>query len=81
MIRAIIVDDEPLAREGMELNVEGLLHVKDLGNDYYRFDEKSLKFVGKRTKTEFTIGTKLRVKIAKINIGKSQIDFEFIEKL
>ena len=64
-----------------ELNVEGLLHVKDLGNDYYRFDEKNLKFVGKRTKTEFTIGTRLRVKIAKINIGKSQIDFEFIEKL
>lgn len=64
-----------------ELNVEGLLHVKDLGNDYYRFDEKNLKFVGKRTKTEFTIGTKLKVKIAKINIGKSQIDFEFIEKL
>ncbi|MER3329978.1 MAG: RNB domain-containing ribonuclease, partial [Candidatus Kapaibacterium sp.] len=64
-----------------ELNVEGLLHVKDLGNDYYRFDEKNLKFVGKRTKTEFTIGTKLRVKIAKINIGKAQIDFEFIEKL
>ncbi|MCB0701619.1 MAG: ribonuclease R [Ignavibacteriae bacterium] len=64
-----------------ELNVEGLLHVKDLNNDYYRFDEKNLKFVGKRTKTEFTIGTRLRVKIAKINIGKSQIDFEFIEKL
>lgn len=64
-----------------ELNVEGLLHVKDLGNDYYRFDEKNLKFVGKRTKTEFTIGTKLKVKIAKTNISKSQIDFEFIEKL
>lgn len=64
-----------------ELNVEGLLHVKDLGKDYYRFDEKNLKFVGKRTKTEFTIGTKLRVRIAKINIGKSQVDFEFIEKL
>lgn len=64
-----------------ELNVEGLLHVKDLGNDYYRFDEKSLKFIGKRTKTEFTIGTKLRVKIAKINIAKAQIDFEFIEKI
>ena len=64
-----------------DLNVEGLLHVKDLGDDYYRFDEKNLKFMGKRTKTEFTIGTRLRVKIAKINIGKSQIDFEFIEKL
>lgn len=64
-----------------ELNVEGLLHIKDLNNDYYKYDEKNMKFVGKRTNTVFTIGTKLRVQIDNANINKSQIDFKFIEKL
>ncbi|MFN3194926.1 MAG: ribonuclease R [Chlorobiota bacterium] len=64
-----------------DLNVEGLLHIKELNDDYYRFDEKNLKFVGKRNKKVFTIGTRVKVKIANANIAKSQIDFKFIEKV
>jgi len=64
-----------------DMNVEGLLHIKELKDDYYRFDEKNLKFIGKRNKQTFTIGTRVKVQIANANVAKSQIDFKFIEKL
>ncbi|MFZ9976615.1 MAG: ribonuclease R [Candidatus Kapaibacteriota bacterium] len=62
-----------------ELNIEGLLHMSDLSDDYYYFDEAQFRLIGKKTKKVFRIGTTLTVKISNANIDKRQIDLSLVE--
>lgn len=64
-----------------QIFVEGLLHIKDLKDDYYVYDEKKIRIYGRRKKVEFRLGQRIRVKIARANLSKSNIDFEFLEKI
>ena len=63
-----------------ELNIEGLLHMSDLSDDYYYFDEAQFRLVGKKTKKVFRIGTRLTVKISNANIDKRQIDLSYVDE-
>lgn len=55
--------------------VEGLVHIRDLTDDYYFFDEKRYRLVGKRSHRTFQFGTEIRIKIVKANVEKRTIDF------
>jgi len=55
--------------------VEGLVHIKELQDDYYIFDEVNYILRGKHTGTEYKIGDKMRVKLVRVNTELSQIDF------
>lgn len=57
-----------------DLMCEGLLHIRDLNDDYYYFDEKRYRLVGKRTRRMFAYGTDVRIRIAKANVEKREID-------
>jgi len=57
-----------------ELMIEGLLHIRDINDDYYFFDEKKMRLVGRRNKRSFQYGSRLRVRIAKANVDKRMID-------
>jgi ribonuclease R len=62
----------------VELNenkCEGLVPMRDLGDDYYTFDDKNYCLVGRRKKQIYRLGDPLRVKIAKANLPKKQLDF------
>lgn len=61
-----------------ELYIEGLLHIKDINDDYYFFEESKQMLKGKRKKREFGFGKRLRVKITRVNIEKRQIDLAYI---
>lgn len=61
-----------------ELFVEGLVHITSLGDDYYIFDEKRHSLQGERTGRLFKIGERVRVKVARVDVEKRQIDFELI---
>jgi ribonuclease R len=56
------------------LNIEGLLHIRDLNGDYYYFEEHQFRLVGKRSRQVFRIGSQLKVQIANANIDKRQVD-------
>ncbi len=53
--------------------VEGFLHVSSMSDDYYRFDEKSYRLIGRRTKRAFIIGKELQVRIDRIDIEEREI--------
>ncbi|MGL4374245.1 MAG: ribonuclease R, partial [Turicibacter sp.] len=55
--------------------VEGLVHVNDLTDDYYEFDEDSLSLIGRRTKTIYKIGDVVKVIVAKASKEERNIDF------
>lgn len=60
-----------------ELSIEGLLHIRDLSDDYYVFDERRMRLVGRNSKRVFRYGARMRVRIVRADIKKRMIDLEF----
>ncbi len=56
------------------LFAEGLVHIRDLYDDYYVFDEKNFSLIGKRRNKTFRFGDRVKVKITKVNVDKRKID-------
>jgi ribonuclease R len=56
-----------------EFFVEGFLHVSSLVDDYYRFDEKNYRLVGRRTRRAFNIGKEVRVRIERVDTEEREI--------
>lgn len=54
---------------------EGLVHIRDLGDDYYIFDEKTLTLTGKRSGTVYRLGDTVEVRLARVDSALSRIDF------
>ncbi len=54
---------------------EGMIRLKDLGNDFYSFDEKKNEIVGRSTKQKFILGTKLKIKVVNADLTKKIIDY------
>jgi ribonuclease R len=52
-----------------------LVHVSDLGNDYFHFDATKHLLLGERTARRFRIGDRVRVKVVRVDIETSKIDF------
>ncbi len=57
---------------------EGLVHVNNLGNDFFLFDEARMTLRGRRTGRMFAIGQKVKIKLAAANVLKHQLDFELL---
>jgi ribonuclease R len=58
-----------------ELYVEGLLHVSELGSDYYHFDAPKHQLTGERTKQRYRLGDRVRVKVVRVDLDTTKIDF------
>ncbi len=66
----------------VELNenkCEGLVPVRDLADDYYDFDERNYCLVGRRNKTRYTLGDRVRVQVARVNVERKMVDFALID--
>jgi ribonuclease R len=57
------------------LYVEGLLHVSELGKDYYHFDGIKHQLLGERTKKRYRLGDRVRVKLVRVDLDTTKIDF------
>jgi ribonuclease R len=62
------------------LQVDGLVHVATLGQDYYRFEEDRRALVGERSGQRFTLGDRLRVRLTRVDPSERKIDFELVDK-
>lgn len=58
---------------------EGLVPVRDLADDYYDFDEKNYSLVGRRHGNRYRLGDKVKVKVARANLERKQLDFVLID--
>ena len=63
-----------------ENHCEGMVSLHDLGDDYYDFDEKNYCLVGRRHHHTYQLGDPVRIKVAKANIEKKQLDFVIAEE-
>lgn len=62
-----------------DMLVEGMLHVRDLNDDYYVFDEKQYALTGERHGKQLRLGDAITVKVAKVTPERRQIDFVLAE--
>jgi ribonuclease R len=61
-----------------ELFVEGLVHITELGGEYYRFDEVRQELRGERTGMRFAVGSRLRVQVSRVDLDGRRIDFRLV---
>jgi ribonuclease R len=61
-----------------ELHVEGLVHITELGGEYFRFDEVRQELRGERTGIRYAIGTRLRVQLSRVDLDGRKIDFRLV---
>lgn len=69
------VSDRGLYVELKETRAEGMVRIRDLGNDYYLYDEKRYRLVGERTKTQFALGDPIRVQLVAARVAEKELDF------
>jgi ribonuclease R len=62
-----------------ELYVDGLVHISDLGQDYFQFDAAKHLLRGDRSGVRYQLGGRVRVKVVRVNLEQSKIDFVLVE--
>ncbi|MES2416029.1 MAG: ribonuclease R [Pseudomonadota bacterium] len=60
--------------------VEGLVHITELGGEYFRFDEARQELRGERTGIRYAIGTRVRVQVSRVDLDGRKIDFRLINE-
>ncbi|MDP2651640.1 MAG: RNB domain-containing ribonuclease, partial [bacterium] len=69
------VTERGLYVEEKETHSDGMIRVKDVGDDYFEYDEKHYSLVGKRTHKAFQLGDPIRVKLLAAHIPEKELDF------
>ena len=62
-----------------ENHCEGMVPMRDLDDDYYDFDERNYCLVGRRHHHKYQLGDPVRIKVARANLEKRQLDFMLAE--
>lgn len=58
--------------------IEGLVHVENMNDDYYYFDEANVMLTGKHSNKVYKIGDKIKVKVISADKFLRRIDFEVV---
>lgn len=57
---------------------EGLVRIASIGNEFYRYDQKSYSLVGEKTGKKYALGDAVRVKLVNADLSARQLDFELV---
>ena len=60
----------------LENTVEGLIHISNLKDDYYSYDEKTMTLTGRATHKKYKVGMPIKVVLTNANVEQHQLDFE-----
>ena len=60
--------------------VEGLVHITELGGEYFRFDEARQELRGERTGIRYAIGSRVRVQVSRVDLDGRRIDFRLVHE-
>jgi len=58
--------------------VEGLVHITELGGEYFRFDEARQELRGERSGIRYAIGSRARVQVSRVDLDGRKIDFRLV---
>ena len=63
-----------------EIFIEGLVHVSELGQDYFHYDQSKHWMLGERTGKRYRLGDRVRIKVMRADLETSKIDFSLVEQ-
>ena len=63
-----------------KLNIDGLVHVTELGRDYFHFDAGRHAMIGERSGRVFQLAGRVRVKVARVDLESTKIDFTLADE-
>lgn len=69
------VSERGIYVELKETHAEGMVRIRDLGEDYFVYDEKRYRMVGERSKKQYALGDPIRVKLTAARIFERELDF------
>jgi ribonuclease R len=61
--------------------VEGLVHITELGGEYFRFDEMRQELRGERTGIRYGIGSRVRIQVSRVDLDGRKIDFRLVREV
>ncbi len=64
-----------------DIYVEGLVHISDLGTDYFHFDATRHKLRGERGGTHYGLGDRVKVRLVRADLENTKIDFTLVEQV
>jgi ribonuclease R len=59
--------------------VEGLVHITELGGEYFRFDEHRQELRGERTGIRYHLGSRVQVQVSRVDLDGRRIDFRLVQ--
>ena len=60
--------------------IDGLVHITELRDDYYHYDEKNLMLVGEMTGRTYKLSDKVKIRVLSCNKKERTIDFELVDQ-
>ncbi|MFA5996580.1 MAG: ribonuclease R [Candidatus Paceibacterota bacterium] len=69
------VTERGLYVEEQTTHADGMIRIKDVGDDYFEYDEKHYQILGKRTRKSFRLGDPIRVKLLAARVMERELDF------
>jgi ribonuclease R len=63
-----------------ELYVEGLVHITELGSEYFRFDDARQDLRGERSGVRYAVGSRVRIQVSRVDLDSRKIDFRLVRE-
>lgn len=73
------VSDRGIFVELTESRADGMIRIRDIGDDYFVYDEKRYRLVGERTKVSYALGDPIRVRLVEARIPERELDFALVK--
>ncbi len=64
----------------LENTVEGLIHISNMNEDYFEFNEQAMMLIGQNTGAKYRVGQPVRVKLTNANLEQNELDFELVHE-
>ncbi|MFZ3043703.1 MAG: ribonuclease R [Minisyncoccia bacterium] len=69
------VTERGLYVEEQTTHADGMIAIRDVGDDYFEYDEKNYQLLGKRTRKSYRLGDPIKVKLSAARIAEKELDF------
>ncbi len=66
--------------EEKETRCEGMIKLRDLGDDFYILDQKNYRIVGEKTKKAYSLGDKIKFKVASADLERKTLDYTLVKE-
>ncbi len=64
-----------------DIMVDGLVHISNLQDDYYVYDELNQCLVGERLHKKYSVGDEILIRVSKVDLEQYRVDFQLVTKL